>query len=137
MRSTTVRGALVLTAALVVTWSILSYRAVGQEEKGRELAARAAFGSVPGAQVEQALGDLRSARRYRMDNGPLIARGVLLYAAGRRAAAAEIGRRATDKEPDNLDAWFLAYSAAPDARQRDAARREIARLDPWAARRLP
>jgi hypothetical protein len=137
MRSTTVRGALVLLAALVVAWSILSHRAVGQEEQGRELAARAAFGDVPRPEIDQALDDLRSAGRYRADSGPLIAEGALLYAADRRAEAAEIGRRATAEESENVEAWFLVYSAARDERQRAAARREVARLNPWAADDLP
>ncbi len=93
---TMARGALVLLAALVVAWSVLSHRAVGQEERGRELAPRAAFGNVPARQIDEALDDLRSAARYRADRGPLIAEGALLYAARRRAEAAEIARRAID-----------------------------------------
>lgn len=126
-----------LLAAPVVAWSILSHRAAAQEEQGRELAARAAFGSVPPAEIEGALDDLRSAGRYRADKGPLIAEGALLSAAGRRAEAAEVARRATDEEPDNLEVWFLAYSAARDEQERAAARRQVARLNPWAVERLP
>jgi hypothetical protein len=137
MRLTMVRVALVVLAAPVVAWSVLSHRAVGQEERGRELATRAAFGSVPDAEIEQALDDLRSAARYRADKGPLIAEGALLFAARRRADAAAIARRATDDEPDNLDAWFLAYSAASSERERAAAKRQVARLNPWAADELP
>ena len=80
---------------------------------------------------------LRSAARYRADKGPLVAEGALLFAARRRADAAAIARRATDNEPDNLDAWFLAYSAASGERERAAAKREVARLNPWAADELP
>jgi hypothetical protein len=137
MRLTMARVALVVLAALAVAWSVLSHRAVGQEERGRETATRAAFGNVPGAEIERALDDLRSAARYRADQGPLVAEGALLFAAGRRAAAAVIARRATDEEPDNLNAWFLAYSAASGKRERAAAKRHVARLNPWAADELP
>jgi hypothetical protein len=137
MRSTLVRGVLVLLAALAVAWSVLSYRAVEVEDDARELATRAAFGNVPAAQVEQALDDLRAAARYTAGNGPLIEEGVLLYAVGRRSEAAEIARRATTDEPDNLEAWFLAYSAAAGERSRAAAKREVGRLNPWAGDRLP
>jgi hypothetical protein len=134
---TTVRGALVLLAALVVAWSVVSHRAVGQEERARELATRVAFGNVPARQIDEALADVRSAGRYRADRGPLIAEGALLYAAGRRTEAAEIARRAIDEEPDNVEAWFLAYSSAGDEQGRAAAKREVARLNPWAADDLP
>jgi hypothetical protein len=136
MPSTLVRGALVLLAALMVGWSVLSYRAVSAEQDARKLAARAAFGNVPGAQIEQALDDLRAAARYTAGNGPLIEEGVLLYAADRRSEAAEIARRATADEPDNLEAWFLAYSAALGEGSRAAAKREVGRLNPWAGDRL-
>jgi hypothetical protein len=137
MPSTLVRGFLVLLAALAVVWSVLSYRAVGADEEARKLATRAVFGNASGARIEAALDDLRAAARYTAGNEPLIEEGVLLYAVGRRGEAAEIARRATADEPDNLEAWFLAYSAASDERSRSAAKREVNRLNPWAGDRLP
>jgi hypothetical protein len=137
MPSTLARGVLVLLAAGVVAWAALSYYAVGAEQDARKLANRVAFGHVPSAQINQAVDDLHRAERYSLSNGPLVAEGVLVYAAGRRREASEIARRATAAEPDNLDARFLEYSAAPDARSRAAAKREVARLNPWAGDSLP
>jgi hypothetical protein len=137
MASVLIRGAIVAGAGLVVAWCVLSYRGVGIEEDAEQLAARASLRALPAEVIEDAREDLRSAGRFSADNTALLTEGSLLSASRRRAEGAAIARRATEEEPDNVVAWILAYATAPDAAERAAAKREVARLNPWAADELP
>jgi hypothetical protein len=123
----------VVLAALVVAWCAASYRAVGVEEDANALVSRAAFEDVSRAEMERAREDLQSASRFNADGTARILEGALLFASDRTVEAAAVARRATAEEPDNVEAWLLTYAVAPDGAAKQEAKREVRRLNPWAA----
>ena len=66
----------------------------------------------PRPQVNEALDDLAKAGRFSPDQSPLIHQGELLTSVGRTDEAKAVAKRATDAEPDNLQAWFLTWVLA-------------------------
>lgn len=89
---------------------------------------------VAPAVVNAALDDYAKAGRLSPDQTPLIHQGELLLATGRKAEAASVVARATDAEPDNLQAWFLAWVVADpktQPREKAHAKAELLKLNPW------
>jgi hypothetical protein len=134
VNSFTVRSALVVTALLVGAWLALGVRAVALETDAREVIAKARSGRIPPAEVNKALDDLAKAGRLSPDQGPVIRQGELLAAAGRDDEARAVAKRVTEAEPDNLQAWFLAWVVAdPDKRAKAHAKQRLLELNPWFA----
>ena len=129
MSSWVVRAALLALAALVVTWLAVGFRDVELSDEGTEVLVQARAGPVGPDELRRGRNAFQEARLLSPNLGPIVDEGYLLVAAGRRAQAAGIARRATAAEPENVDGWLLAYLAAPD-RKRPAVRRKIGELDP-------
>jgi tetratricopeptide (TPR) repeat protein len=132
VNSFAIRSALVVMAVLVGAWLALGVRAVALENDGRAVVARARTGPVPPAQVNEALDDLAKAGRFSPDQSPLIHEGELLTAVGRADEAKAVAKRATDAEPDNLQAWFLTWVLAePNSQAKAHAKAQLLQLNPW------
>jgi hypothetical protein len=129
--SLALRALLVGLAVLVLAWLGLGARALHLEDQAEATIDRARAGPVTELDVEQARERLGEARKLSPDHGPTIKEGQLLDAAGRKAEADSIARSVTVQEPDNLQAWYLAWVAAPDAESRRAAMRTMRSLNPY------
>jgi hypothetical protein len=129
-----IRCALVVIALLVAAWLALGVRAVALENDAQLVINRARAGPIPAAETNKALDDLAKAGRLSPDQAPLIHQGELLAAVGRDDEARAVARRATDAEPDNLQAWFLAWVVAdPDPVAKAHAKARVLELNPWFA----
>jgi hypothetical protein len=129
--SLAVRALLVVFAVLVLAWIGLGLRAVRLEDQAQATIDRARAGSVTELDVEQARERLEEARTLSPDNGLAIREGQLLEAAGRKAEADFVGRSVANEEPDNLQAWFLAWVAATDDEAKERALDQLRRLNPF------
>jgi hypothetical protein len=129
-----IRPALVLLALLVGVWLAFGLRSVLLQDDADAVLARARSGPVSSADVNSALNDYAKAGRFSPDQTPLIHQGELLYAVRRPVAAEGVAIRATNAEPDNLQAWFLTWSVAqPGSPQKDYAKKRVLELNPWFA----
>jgi hypothetical protein len=129
-----IRPALVLLALLVGVWLALGLRAVLLQDDADAVLARARTGHVSPAEVNSALDDYAKAGRLSPDQTPLIHQGELLYAVRRPVAAEGVARRATNAEPDNLQAWFLTWAIAqPGSPEKTYAHDRLLELNPWFA----
>jgi tetratricopeptide (TPR) repeat protein len=134
VNSFAIRSALVVMALLVGAWLALGVRAVALENDSESVLNRARAGPIPAAEANKALDDLAKAGRLSPDQGPLINQGELLAAVGRDDEARAVAKRATDAEPDNLQAWFLAWVVAdPDPVAKAHAKARLLELNPWFA----
>ena len=132
MNPSAIRPALVLLAVVVGVWLVFGLRSVLLIDDGDEVLAQARAGNVSAEQVDAGMADYARAGRLSPDQTPLIDQGALLYAVGRKAEAEEVGRRATEVEPDNLQAWYLAWVVAPPKTPaKAAAERRVLALNPW------
>jgi hypothetical protein len=121
----------VVIALLAGVWLALGYHAIGLREEGEAALERAGRAPLQPDEVDRARDAFRGARRLSVDQDPAIDEGLLLVAAGRRQAAADVAERATVAEPENSRAWFLALAAAQDPRRSEEARRRLSDLNPW------
>jgi hypothetical protein len=129
-----IRPALVLLALLVGVWLAFGLRSVRLQDDADAVLARARTGPVSKAQVNAALSDYTKAGRFSPDQTPLIHRAELLEATGRHAEAHAAAVRATEVEPDNLEAWFLRWVVAdPKSLEKVLAKRRVLDLNPWFA----
>jgi hypothetical protein len=137
VNSFAIRSALVGIALLAGAWLALGVRAVALEDDGQAVIKRARAGPVPAAQVNSALVDLAKAGRLSPDQAPLIHQGELLAAVGRDDEARAVAKRATDEEPDNLQAWFLEWSlSGSDTQAKARAKARLLELNPLSAYEL-
>jgi tetratricopeptide (TPR) repeat protein len=116
---------------LAGVWLALGYRAVALREEGEAALERAARAPLQPDEVERARDAFRAARRLNVDREPVIDEGLLLVATGRSEEAADLAERATEAEPENSRAWFLAFAAAQDPTRAEEARRRLSDLNPW------
>jgi predicted Zn-dependent protease len=134
VNSFAIRSALVVIALLVGAWLALGVRAVALENDSETVLARARAGPIPAAEANKALDDLAKAGRLSPDQAPLIHQGELLTAIGRTGEAHAVAKRATDAEPDNLQAWFLTWVLAdPGTEAKAHAKARLLELNPWFA----
>jgi hypothetical protein len=132
VRNVALRLALLSLALVVLGWLALGMRAVRLEDQASAVIDRARAGQpVSAADVQQAESRLRSARELSPDLGPILKRGELQEALGHKPEAHLIARAAAIDEPDNLQAWFLAWAAAPDDRAHEYALTQLRRLNPF------
>jgi hypothetical protein len=123
---------LVAAALLVIGWLALSLRALDLEAEGKATLKRANRAPIPLAEVREAQDALQRARRFNADQRPLLVEASLLAAVGRRAEAAALVQRVIEQEPENDQAWFMAYVTAADRERAAQARRRVRELNPWA-----
>jgi hypothetical protein len=127
-----IRFALVGLALVVGAWLALGLRGVRLMDDGDAVLAKAQAGEVPAAEVNAGLDDYAKAGRLSPDLTPLIRQGQLAYAAGREHDASVIAQRATEAEPDNLQAWYLAWVVAPPKTPaKQHAEDKVLDLNPW------
>jgi hypothetical protein len=126
-----IRGALVVGALVVVAWLAFSLRAIDLQADAESTIARVRGGGVGTSEIDEAQRQLRRADRHNPDLTPQLDEGLLLFFAGRRAEAYSVALRATAKEPENVQAWTLAYLSAPDQGVEADAKRKVQRLNPW------
>jgi hypothetical protein len=130
--SVAVRTVLLFLALLVLGWLIVGLRAVRLEDQAEAVIDRARAGQpVSDAEVRQAQDRLQTARDLSPDLGPMIKEGQLAEALGQRRAADLIARAVAIEEPDNLQAWFLAWAASPDDKSRESSLAQLRRLNPY------
>jgi hypothetical protein len=129
---TAIRSALVLLALLVGSWLAFGLRSSRLQDDGDAVLASTQFGPVPAAQLKGALDDYAKAGRLSPDQTPLIHQGELLESVDRRAEAHAVAVRATDAEPDNLQAWFLRWVVSdPKSLEKKVSKRRVLDLNPW------
>jgi tetratricopeptide (TPR) repeat protein len=134
VNSFAIRSALVVIALLVGAWLALGVRADALENSSQAVINRARSGPIPPAQAKQALDDLARAGRLSPDQTPVIHQGELLAAIGRTDEANAVAKRATDAEPENLQAWFLTWVLAdPGTPAKARAKARLLYLNPWFA----
>jgi hypothetical protein len=132
VRSLALRTALLFLALLVLGWLVVGLRAVRLEDQAGAVIDRARAGEpVTQADVRQAQDRLRQARDLSPDLTPMLKEGQLEEALGRKHSADLIARAVAIEEPDNLQAWFLAWAAAPDDRSREQSLGQLRRLNPF------
>jgi hypothetical protein len=126
------RAGLVGLAVLILAWLALGLRAVRLEDQADAVVDRARAGQpVSDAQAQHATDRLDRARDLSPDHGPLLKVGQLSYARGRPAPAAQFAAAVTVEEPDNLQAWYLAWVAEQNPRSKQHALDEMRRLNPY------
>jgi tetratricopeptide (TPR) repeat protein len=134
VNSFAIRSALVAIALLAGAWLALGVRAVALENDAQPVITRARAGPIPAAEANKALDDLAKAGRLSPDQAPLIHQGELLTSIGRKDEARAVAKRATDAEPENLQAWFLTWVLAdPGTREKAHAKARLLYLNPWFA----
>lgn len=105
----------------------------------RAAAERVLFRNPPPTrtQFEAAVKQLKSADLLNPDTSPRVSRGAFIQTKRPREAL-KIGNEVVAKEPDNLGAWTLVFSAAQpvDPARAQQAKVQILRLDPLAAQGL-
>jgi hypothetical protein len=117
---------------LVLGWLVVGARAVRLEDQAGAVIDRARAGQpVSEAEMRQARDRLVQARDLSPDLGPKIKEGQLAEALGRKHEAALLAGAAATEEPDNLQAWFLAWAAAPDDQAREQTLAQLRRLNPF------
>ena len=131
MRAYPIRAALLALAVLVAAWLVLGMRAVRLEDQADAVIDRARAGSVPQADVERAENDLRTAADLSPDQGPVIMQGQLYQATGRAQEAVSLADLVAREEPDNLQAWVLAWAAENDPQAKKRAHAQMLRLNPY------
>jgi hypothetical protein len=132
MKSLAVRAALIGLAVVALAWLALGLRAVRLEDQADAVLDRASAGRpVSDAEVRRATERLDKADDFSPDRGPLLKIGQLSYATGEKGPAALLAAAVTVEEPDNLDAWYLAWVAEPNRRAKRHALEQMRRLNPF------
>jgi hypothetical protein len=129
--SLAVRTGLVALAVLVLAWLFVGLRAVRLEDQAEAVLDRARAGPVSDADVRRASRKLQQADDFSPDQGPMIKYGQLLQAVGKDRPAGLIAHAVTVDEPDNLTAWFLAWSTDSNPSSKREALNELRRLNPY------
>jgi hypothetical protein len=127
-----VRAGLVALAVLSVAWLGLGLRAVHLEDEADAVVDRARAGQpVSDAAAVRATEQLDDAGQLSPDHGPLLKVGQLTYARGHPGPAGLLAAAATVEEPDNLQAWYLAWLAEQNPQSKEQALDEMRRLNPY------
>jgi hypothetical protein len=116
---------------LAVAWLAFGARAVRLEDQAEAVIDRARAGPVSSADVDRAREQLQQSKELNPDQGPVIKEGQLLYATGLDREAAFVARAVAVREPDNLQAWFLAWAADADRKSKREALGQLRRLNPY------
>ena len=142
MASPVQRAVLLVIVAVVGAWLSLGLRATFRERNGEGVLARAQLAQAQerpppnGDEVLAGQLQLEGARRFSPDQGPLISEGLLLAAVGRIDEGEIVARRVLAEEPENVQAWYLAYISATSPDNATRALRRVEELNPWLAEQL-
>jgi tetratricopeptide (TPR) repeat protein len=116
----------------VGAWLAVGLRSARLQDDADKVLPQVKRGPVATEVIDSALSEYSKAERLSPDQTPLIKSGQLLWAAGRKDDARAAARKATEAEPDNLQAWELSYLVAdPKSPARRHAKAELLRLNPW------
>lgn len=132
--STLLRIPLALAALTVVGWSAGSLQSTIALERATKTVAGGVGSRSPNATERAARGDFRTARRFGDDTDVLLKQAGGQAVLGDVEGAAAAARRAARREPQNIQAWLLLYSAERmlDPARAAEARVRALRLDPQA-----
>jgi hypothetical protein len=126
-----IRGAFVVTALVVVAWLAFGLRAVDLQADAESTIARVRGGDLEASTIDEAQDQLRRADRYNPDLTPQLDEGWLLMYAGKTPEAYGVALTSVAKEPENAQAWTLAYLTAPEPGAKANAKRKVQQLNPW------
>jgi hypothetical protein len=132
-----IRAGLVVVAAALIGWLLVSLHYSNLQSSGENTLERMQRGPVTNAAVVRAIGDFKDAARHTSDPTPDIDLGFLLQGTGHSGEAFGLGLRAVKAEPDNVQGWALVYVSAPNAAAAQRPRAEVRRLNPWLGDSLP
>jgi hypothetical protein len=124
------RGALIVLALLAGGWLAVGLKVVDLEEEGNAAFERARQGSLSRADLAEARHALQSADGLAVDPTHRLIEGRLLVAAGEREQAGRLALLVLAEEPENVDAWYLAYLSAGNPEGRALTRRRVDQLNP-------
>jgi hypothetical protein len=129
------RVAVGLIALASIAWLAVMERDARLYDRGLAAGGRL---DEPGT-IAQAEADLRAARTLNPDRTPDVARALVLFTAGRQAAAQALIEDVLRAEPDNLSAWSaLGYAnSGKDPAVDDRVQEQVRRLDPLRDERPP
>jgi hypothetical protein len=132
------RVVLALVALLVALWLAGNLRSVERTKEASVAMGRAVAHGAPPAEVDAAHELFAGARPFGPDTQLAVDEAGILVLGRSNRRAAPLVREAVREEPDNVDAWVLAYGLAKGPRDPRAirARREVKRLDPRAVQLL-
>ena len=130
MASVLARCTLIVLALLAGAWLAVGLRVVSLEEEGNAAFERARQGSLSGAEVAQARDALESADALTADPTHRLIEGRLLAAVGQRDQAVNLALLVLAKEPENVDAWYLAHVSTDNPQGRALTRRRVQELNP-------
>ena len=119
-----------MLALLAGGWLAVGLRVVALEEEGNAAFERARQGSLSAADVTRARNALESADSLTVDPTHQLIEGRLLAAVGERDQAANLALPVLAEEPENVDAWYLAYVSATNPQGRALTRRRVEQLNP-------
>lgn len=133
MNSLAVRAALVVIALLAGAWLAVGVRAIDLENDAKAVVDKARAGTATPAEVQRARDDLQKADFLSPSKDPIIREGELMASLGRMGEGAILGYSVTQKEPENLRAWFLVWATEQDAARKAQAKARLLELNPWFA----
>jgi Tfp pilus assembly protein PilF len=119
------RAVLGLAALVAALWLGLSLRSAHLEQQAANVAVA---GHASPAAVEQALGQLRSARAWQPDTQLKLLAWRLELKRGHVAQGNDLLRQVVASEPQNAEAWFYLSHTAQDPGLARTARRRFAEL---------
>lgn len=124
------RCALIVAALLAGAWLAVGLRVAALEDQGNSAFERARNGSLGRAEIVQARDALQSADMLTLDPTPQLIEGRLLAALGNKEEAVVRAIQVLAKEPENVDAWYLAHVSAVNAQGLALTRRRVQELNP-------
>ena len=101
-----------MLAVLAVAWLAAGLRATELAEDGAAVVLSAQRGPIPPAEARRGDDLLQRAGDLNADLDPLVRRGFLFLLTQDKASARDIADDAIDREPENANAWYLAYLVA-------------------------
>lgn len=127
------RVLLVVAALAAVAWLAAGLRATNLAKEGEAFVQAARGEEIMPEDVRYGRDLLRRAQRFNADLEPRLQEGFLLILARKHAPAREVANDAVVEEPENAEAWYLAYlvaQATGDEAGAARARRELRILNP-------
>jgi hypothetical protein len=106
------RVLLTMVALLALAWLAAGLRATELAEDGAAVVLSAQRGPIPPAEARRGHDLLQRAGELNADLDPLLRRGFLFLLTRDKASALDIADDAVEREPENANAWYLAYLVA-------------------------
>jgi hypothetical protein len=128
--SLALRCALIVVALLAGAWLAAGLRVSALEDEGNTAFERARNESLGRAEITQARDALHSADALTSDSAPQLIEGRLLAALGHNDEAVALAIQVVAKEPENVDAWYLAHVSTKSPEGLALTRRRVQQLNP-------